>query len=214
MTFEHGKRGFTLVELLIVIAIILILIAIALPNFLDAQLRAKVTKVEAELVTVAHAVEVYRTDWPRYPPDASLEPTRFNPYGPIGPLLRYSIMQLTTPTRYLFEIPLDIFGPSTGEPLRDGFGFSLFWAKTDVAEGFPYMYYSARSSRNCLGSSIYGDMMEEKGFKYALTSLGPDRDYDMEYADPMLFVRGKYEVWAYVPTNGTKSSGDLYRKKR
>ena len=46
-------RGFTLIELLIVIAIILILIAIALPNFLEAQMRAKVTKANSEIRTLA-----------------------------------------------------------------------------------------------------------------------------------------------------------------
>jgi general secretion pathway protein G len=214
MSHEGGKHGFTLIELLIVIAIVLILIAIALPNFLEAQLRAKVTKVEAELVSVAHCIEVYRTDWPRYPPDASLEPTRFNPFFMVGPMLRFSLMQLTTPVRYLFEIPPDIFGPAPGERLYDGFGFPLWWADADVADGFPYIYYSAMSARNCGLTGDRADLMENRGFKYALTSLGPDRDYDFEHSDPAFFVRGNYEIWAYSATNGTRSSGDLYRKKR
>lgn len=45
-TLRRNRPGFTLIELLIVIAIILILIAIALPNFLEAQIRAKVTKAK------------------------------------------------------------------------------------------------------------------------------------------------------------------------
>ena len=40
--------GLTPIELLIVIAIILILIAIALPNFLNAQVRAKIVRARSE----------------------------------------------------------------------------------------------------------------------------------------------------------------------
>jgi type II secretion system protein G len=74
---RFNRQGFTLIELLIVIAIILILIAIALPNFLDAQIRAKITKCEAEMRGLAQALESYRTDWPRYPPQTAYEPTQF-----------------------------------------------------------------------------------------------------------------------------------------
>jgi prepilin-type N-terminal cleavage/methylation domain-containing protein len=42
-------NGFTLIELMIVIAIILILISIVMPYYLEAQIRAKFTKVSAEL---------------------------------------------------------------------------------------------------------------------------------------------------------------------
>lgn len=54
-------KGFTLIELLIVIAIILILIAIALPNFLEAQIRARVTKAMGEMRSLSTAVFDYNT---------------------------------------------------------------------------------------------------------------------------------------------------------
>ena len=60
--------GFTLIELLVVVAIILILIAIALPNFMNAMVRANVTKAKVEIRTFITALDVYFSDWGRYPP--------------------------------------------------------------------------------------------------------------------------------------------------
>jgi type II secretion system protein G len=60
-------RAFTLIELLIVVAIIAILAAIAVPNFLEAQVRSKVSREKANMRTIATALEAYRTDFSRYP---------------------------------------------------------------------------------------------------------------------------------------------------
>ncbi|MCA9444785.1 MAG: prepilin-type N-terminal cleavage/methylation domain-containing protein, partial [Candidatus Omnitrophica bacterium] len=72
------KRAFTLIELLIVIAIILILVAIALPNFADALLRSKVTKVMADHRALKTALESYQTDYRDYPYSWSYHPPELN----------------------------------------------------------------------------------------------------------------------------------------
>ena len=59
---RKSTHGFTLIELLVVVAIVAILAAIAVPNFLEAQVRSKVSRVKADMRTVATALESYAID--------------------------------------------------------------------------------------------------------------------------------------------------------
>ena len=60
--FTNRKLAFTLIELLMVIAIIAVLAAIAIPNLLEAQTRARIGRVQSDLRTISTAAHVYRLD--------------------------------------------------------------------------------------------------------------------------------------------------------
>lgn len=62
----NKKEGFTLIELMIVVAIIGILAVIAVPNFLTMQLRAKRSEVPLNLSGVATAEQAYFHEFGEY----------------------------------------------------------------------------------------------------------------------------------------------------
>jgi prepilin-type N-terminal cleavage/methylation domain-containing protein len=152
------RGGFTLIELLIVVAIIAILAAIAVPNFLEAQTRAKVARVNNDLRAMATAIETYRVDHNSYP-EGSDNPTRWASHysdflGSLskgyytfvsrtagGQIAGIDFATLTTPIAYMSSVPEDPFAAQNGGRLT-------------------YQYRNAKETKN----------------GYILTSFGPDAD--------------------------------------
>ncbi len=64
-----NKQGFTLIELMIVVAIIGILAAIAIPNFMNYQCKAKQSEAKSSLGSIRVAQEAYFAEYDTYSTD-------------------------------------------------------------------------------------------------------------------------------------------------
>ncbi len=66
---KTSQRGFTLLELLVVMTIIGILAAIAVPALRDSPKRAREATLRADLFTFRSVIDQYKGDKGNYPPD-------------------------------------------------------------------------------------------------------------------------------------------------
>ena len=64
-----GERGFTLIELMVVVAIIAILAGILIPNFVNARAQAQTSACESNLRSIATALELVYSDQQSYEPN-------------------------------------------------------------------------------------------------------------------------------------------------
>lgn len=173
------NRAFTLIELLITVAIIAILAAIAVPNFLEAQTRAKVSAAKASLAAVQTALEAYAVDNNRYPyaetvgPDSPLNTYKYLPPGGrprsvTGPDAMCG--GLTSPIAYITSLPDDPFvHPMSGVPIKG----PLYYEKAGFGiEG------------NAVKSDCGVDVPQEAIRTNRLDGVGPDVEVEQERFTP------------------------------
>jgi len=64
---QIGKKGYTLLELMIVVAIVGILVSLAIPNFQQSAMKAKETALKQNLFTMRAVLDQYYADRGDYP---------------------------------------------------------------------------------------------------------------------------------------------------
>ena len=214
-----SKKAFTLIELLIVVAIIAILAAIAVPNFLEAQTRSKVSRVKNDMRSMSTAMESYMIDQNSYPTTTGTNRTNAT-YAP-GTILysREALNRLSTPVAYM-----------TNGVLADPFADKS--ADTSKQTNVGYMNLADAGSWN--GTNILtsqGGLTALQAGKiigtdrWALQSVGPDgKNFvfgtDGKTLDPAKFKNAMISIcketggdftFFYDATNGTSSVGDIVR---
>ncbi len=100
----HAHAGFTLIEIMVVVVMLGILVAFAVPNILDNPERARVTKAESDIRTIENALEMYKLDNYRFPStEQGLEALVERPTAPPEP-------PEWKPGGYLRDLPRDPWG--------------------------------------------------------------------------------------------------------
>ncbi|MFH1499639.1 MAG: hypothetical protein ABII82_17655, partial [Verrucomicrobiota bacterium] len=136
---------------------IAILAAIAIPNFIEAQVRAKVSRSQTDMRSIGVAIEAYRVDHTGYPPYYA---------GPEGAGLAYTRLNvLSTPVAFMTQIPTD--------PFADEAADRVAWRWREDA----YIYAPLA---NWGVGRTYQDAREHGGMWF-LAGRGPNRIHDMYY---------------------------------
>lgn len=178
---------------MIIIAILMIIAAFVIPDFMEPVHRPKTANVRTDLRSISTALEAYYVDDNRYPLSFSdISRNLFARFGADSPmssqptfgLLSSGYANLTSPVPFMDRVPYDPFAPAR---LRHA----------------PFCYYTDPAGKGWILWSAGPDM------KYDLTSRNIGGIYNP--ANPNMVSDPALLSLTFDPTNGSTSHGDIWR---
>ncbi len=211
--YFRKSHGFTLIEILIVVAVLGVLTAIAVPQMQNAMVRSKIAAAQSNIHACAMALENYFLDNNDYPPSRYF----CLAWGEQEARKYFELpWELTTPVAYLSNRPLDPFFTYTGASdeapgqtikyRHPGFGYFNGMPTEEgiwVPKAFPeddgeYIFYNNASKKH---------PAKDSPVQYGLWSVGPVPALEVS-------LNSKHPVpshtW-YDPSNGIYSEGIIVR---
>jgi len=104
------KKGFTLVELLVVMAIISVLATLIVGGFRSSQMRGRDAERKSDLKQISNALEIFYADYGKYPPSSGTQVAAcsYNPSTGAGAACNWGSSEFTDgKTVYFKVIPKD-----------------------------------------------------------------------------------------------------------
>ena len=205
----RNRTGFTLIELLIVVAIIGILAAIAVPNFLNAQVRAKVSRSYTDMRSTMTGIEQLRLDRGVLLVDFWDDDTTwgreriqdvFNGVGnlPEGTRRQVDVLgPLTSPIAYMASVAKDPFSAKILEARSSGHSERAGQQGNDV---YLYIDEDPRGGRGNHGGTSFDPPLEPGD--YVLFAWGPG-------TQALYKSNGIRTGVPYGTSNGVMSPGDI-----
>jgi prepilin-type N-terminal cleavage/methylation domain-containing protein len=205
------KQAFTLIELLIVVAIIAILAAIAVPNFLEAQIRGKFARAVSDMRTLATGLESYAVDNNDYPRNNAVN-YYATPIDITTPIAYLTAGRLKDPFANWNKVPPGGTPPPGQRP--DDAELYSYHRICDIDEYNHLNGTDWEPAAECVDAPSYNEGAFEYYGPWKQTSLGPDKVYFDESKSYAENLAEKLFDIPYDPTNGSVSFGNIYRTQK